>query len=84
MRCNASQATELLAEARQKIGAAQKENDQKAAQKLQDEGFLALFRSYKALPKNKPLIKYLSEDGIKRVTAENGGILHGQQQPRDA
>ncbi len=59
------QATELLAEARQKIGAAQKENDQKAAQKLQDEGFLALFRSYKALPKNKPLIKYLSEDGIK-------------------
>lgn len=30
-----------------------------------EEGFLSLFRSYKALPKNKALIKYLSEDGIK-------------------
>jgi SecA cross-linking domain protein len=30
-----------------------------------EEGFLALYRSYKALPKNKALIKFLSEDGIK-------------------
>ena len=30
-----------------------------------EEGFLALYRSHKALPKNKPLIKYLSEEGIK-------------------
>ncbi|MCQ2132756.1 MAG: preprotein translocase subunit SecA [Bacteroidaceae bacterium] len=29
------------------------------------EGFLSLFRAYKALPKNKALIKYLSEPGIK-------------------
>ena len=34
-------------------------------QKLQEEGFLALYRSFKALPKNKALIKYLSEEGIK-------------------
>ena len=59
------QATELLAEAKTKISAGQKETDQKKKQQLLDEGFLALFRSYKALPKNKPLIKYLSEDGIK-------------------
>ena len=59
------QATELLAEARQKISAAEKETDAKKAQELQAEGFLALFRSFKALPKNKALIKYLSEDGIK-------------------
>ena len=59
------QATELLAEARQKISAAEKEADAKKAQELQAEGFLALFRSFKALPKNKALIKYLSEDGIK-------------------
>ena len=59
------QATELLAEAKQKISAAQNETDQKKAQALQEEGFLALYRSYKALPKNKPLIKFLSEDGIK-------------------
>ena len=59
------QATELLAEARQKITAAQSEPDAKKAQELRTEGFLSLFRSYKALPKNKALIKYLSEDGIK-------------------
>ena len=54
-------ATEFLAVAKQKIGEGQKANDQK----LLDEGFLALYRSYKCLPKNKPLIKYLSEEGIK-------------------
>ena len=55
------QATELLADARQKISEAQAKNDQS----LLKEGFLCLFRSYKALPKNKALIKYLSEEGIK-------------------
>ena len=55
------QATELLAEAKQKITAGQEKNDKQ----LLEEGFLALYRSYKTLPKNKPLIKYLSEDGIK-------------------
>ena len=30
-----------------------------------EKGFLSLFRAYKGLPKNKPLIKYLSEQGIK-------------------
>jgi len=30
-----------------------------------EQGFLQLYRSHKALPKNKPLIKYLSEQGIK-------------------
>ncbi|MDD6553756.1 MAG: preprotein translocase subunit SecA [Prevotellaceae bacterium] len=59
------QATELLAEAKQKINKSKQTQDAKEAQKLSDEGFLALYRSYKALPKNKPLIKYLSEEGIK-------------------
>ena len=53
-------ATQYLADAKQKISEA-RENDQK----LVDEGFLSLYRSHKALPKNKPLIKYLSEEGIK-------------------
>ena len=35
--------------------------------KQQEEGALALFRSYKGLPKNKPLIKYLIEPGIKAL-----------------
>ncbi len=61
-------ATQYLAEAKQKISEGQKlseSGDKKAAQDLLDEGFLALYRSHKALPKNKPLIKYLSEEGIK-------------------
>ena len=54
-------ATQYLADAKQKISEGKEKNDQK----LQDEGFLSLYRSHKALPKNKPLIKYLSEEGIK-------------------
>ena len=54
-------AGEFLADARTKINKARQTNDQKLLQ----EGFLALFRSHKALPKNKALIKYLSEEGIK-------------------
>ena len=54
-------ATQYLAEAKKLIteGQAQEDKEKTAA------GFLSLFRSYKALPKNKPLIKYLSEPGIK-------------------
>lgn len=54
-------ATQFLADARAKITEGQEKKDQK----LMDEGFLSLYRSYKCLPKNKPLIKYLSEEGIK-------------------
>ena len=54
-------ATQFLADAKQKITEGRAKNDQK----LLDEGFLSLYRSHKSLPKNKPLIKYLSEEGIK-------------------
>ena len=54
-------ATQYLAEAKQKITEGMEKNDKK----LTDEGFLALYRSHKCMPKNKPLIKYLSEEGIK-------------------
>ena len=54
-------ATQYLADAKQKIAEGQEKNDKK----LLDEGFLALYRSHKSMPKNKPLIKFLSEDGIK-------------------
>lgn len=37
------------------------------AEQLLEEGGLALFRVYKALPKHGPLIRYLSEDGIKAI-----------------
>ena len=61
-------ATQFLAEAKQKIGEGQRlmeSGDKKQGQELLDAGFLSLYRSHKALPKNKPLIKYLSEEGIK-------------------
>ena len=61
-------ATQYLADAKQKITEGQRLFDagqKKEGQDMLDEGFLALYRSHKALPKNKPLIKYLSEDGIK-------------------
>ncbi|GHS91248.1 protein translocase subunit SecA [Bacteroidia bacterium] len=49
--------TKLLAEAKQKISSSdQKENE---------EGVILLYRSYKGLPKNKALIKFLSEPGVK-------------------
>ena len=54
-------ATQFLAEAKQLISEGQSTQNQKKM----EEGFLALYRSYKSLPKNKPLIKYLSEEGIK-------------------
>ena len=54
-------ATQLLADAKQKIAEGRSKEDQQ----LLDEGFLSLYRSHKALPKNKPLIKFLSEEGIK-------------------
>ncbi|MCD8305430.1 MAG: preprotein translocase subunit SecA [Prevotella sp.] len=61
-------ATQYLAEAKTKISAGQKllaEGKKDAGTKMTEEGFLALFRSHKALPKNKALIKYLSEEGMK-------------------
>jgi preprotein translocase subunit SecA len=50
-------ATQYLAEAKQMIASGDKATVEK--------GFLQLYRSHKALPKNKPLIKFLSEQGIK-------------------
>ena len=52
-------ATQYLIEAKNKIHSEDK--------KVAEEGALALFRSYKAMPKNKALIKFLSEQGIKQT-----------------
>ena len=49
--------TKLLAEAKTKM----KSEDPKE----KEDGALSLFRAYKGLPKNRPLIKFLSEPGIK-------------------
>ena len=54
-------ATQYLADAKRMIA----EGQQQADKNKTAEGFLARYRSHKALPKNKPLIKFLSEPGIK-------------------
>ena len=61
-------ATQYLADAKQKITEGNRlieSGQKKEGQQMVDEGFLALYRSHKSMPKNKPLIKYLSEEGIK-------------------
>ena len=49
--------TKLLVDAKQKMA----NNDPK----IKEEGSMLLFRSFKGLPKNKALIKFLSEQGVK-------------------
>ena len=61
-------ATQYLADAKTLIGEGNRlieAGNKKEGQEKLDQGFLSLYRSHKALPKNKPLIKYLSEEGIK-------------------
>ena len=57
VRSQNSLTTQLLIEAKQKMGSTD--------EKEREAGELALFRSYKGMPKNKALIKYLSEQGVK-------------------
>jgi len=52
-------ATQYLSEARRLLKSEKKED--------QEEGGLSLFRSYKGLPKNTALIKFLSESGMKQI-----------------
>ncbi len=54
-------ASQFLIEAKQLIAQGQETGDKDTLA----QGFLSLYRSHKALPKNKALIKYLSEPGIK-------------------
>ncbi|SEF91746.1 preprotein translocase subunit SecA [Xylanibacter ruminicola] len=61
-------ATQYLADAKALITEGNKlveAGNKKDGQEKLDAGFLSLYRSHKAMPKNKPLIKFLSEEGIK-------------------
>ena len=53
-------ATEYLAEAKKLIGAGSAGTDE-------GEGGMALLRAYRSLPKYRPLIKFLSEDGVRVI-----------------
>ena len=67
-------ATQYLTDAKRLIAS----EDQKDV----EAGFLALFRSHKALPKNKALIKYLSEPGIKAGMLKTEEIYMEQNNKR--
>lgn len=67
-------ATQLLADSKRMIASEDKGE--------QEAGFLALFRSHKALPKNKPLIKFLSEPGIKAGMLKTEEIYMEQNNKR--
>ena len=67
-------ATKLLSDAKHLIASSDK--------KEQEEGFLALYRSHKALPKNKALIKFLSEPGIKAGMLKTEEIYMEQNNKR--
>lgn len=51
-------------------------------EKEREEGTLALFRSYKGMPKNKPLIKYLSEQGVKAAMIKTEEVYMEQNNRR--
>ena len=67
-------ATQFLTEAKRLIAS----EDQKDV----EAGFLSLYRSHKALPKNKALIKYLSEPGIKAGMLKTEEIYMEQNNKR--
>lgn len=63
--------TRLLAEAKTLMASSD--------QKEQEEGTLLLFRSYKGMPKYKPLIKYLSEQGVKAAMLKTEAFYMQEQ-----
>ncbi len=67
-------ATQYLTEAKKLIASDDKEQ--------REAGFLSLYRSHKAMPKNRPLIKFLSEQGIKAGMLKTEEIYMEQNNKR--
>ncbi|SCD20665.1 Protein translocase subunit SecA [Proteiniphilum saccharofermentans] len=63
--------THLLAEAKVKMASSDP--------KEQEEGALLLFRSYKGMPKYKPLIKFLSEQGVRAAMLKTEAFYMQEQ-----
>ena len=69
--------TQILADAKAKLA-----SDDKDTQK---EGALLLFRAYKGLPKNGALIKFLSQEGMKKTMLETEAYYlqdNGREMPK--
>ncbi|MBP5260481.1 MAG: preprotein translocase subunit SecA [Paludibacteraceae bacterium] len=69
-----SLATKLLADARRLMAS----DDPKD----KEQGNIFLFRTYKGLPKNKPLIKFLSEPGVKASMLKTEAVYMEQNNQR--
>ncbi|HRI01369.1 MAG TPA: preprotein translocase subunit SecA [Saprospiraceae bacterium] len=65
-------ATQYLSDARRLIGSGSTGYNE-------GEGGLALFRSYRALPKSRPLIKFLSEEGIRSILQKTENFYMQEQ-----
>jgi len=63
--------TKLLADAKVKMASEDK--------KVQEEGALFLYRSFKGMPKNKALIKFLSEPGMKATMLKTEEFYMAEQ-----
>lgn len=63
--------SKLLVEAKAKMASDDK--------KVQEEGALLLYRSFKGLPKTKPLIKFLSEPGVKATMLKTEEFYMAEQ-----
>jgi preprotein translocase subunit SecA len=78
MNAQKSAVTDFLTDAKKKL---QPESGNPNKEEL-TEGGLALLRAYRGLPRNKALIKFLSEDGIKAVLLKTEG-QHLQDNQRE-
>ncbi|MFT5922480.1 MAG: preprotein translocase subunit SecA [Flavobacteriales bacterium] len=61
-------AIQCLAEAKQKL------KNENATKEQLSEGGLALFRAFRGVPKNKAVIKFLSEEGMKQILLKTEGF----------
>lgn len=76
--------TKLLTDAKKKLSAEEGSVDKKKYAEMIEQGGLDLFRAYRGLPKNKALIKFLSEPGIKQQLQKTENFYlqdQGKQMP---
>lgn len=75
----------LFVDAKKKLSADENSHpDKKERAQILDDGKLALFRCFRGLPKNKSLIKFLSEPGMKLMLQETENFFlqdQGKQMP---
>jgi preprotein translocase subunit SecA len=72
--------SQIVEAQKQLVGSLLVEAKKLLAEGNKKEGGLALFRAFRGLPKSKPLIKFLSETGIKKILLETEAIHLAENQ----